>query len=251
MSQKVKLEYKLGQGDLSKYKTIVESTTEINEEGETKTINSVMEMITTQTITSVVADGSMGVEVAIDEATLKRDGEELPVPSVGQKIPMKMKKNGEVSQMGGAGAGAGGQTHASFPEEIVGVGDVWSGESNIEIPGTNKSVVLKTNHKLEAFETVKGYECARIKVNTPETKIPLQEDVEQTIIVEGTTLFDHKEGRLVSSVAETKTWMNLPAGQSVKTSTKMIIEIEGEKKGGKPSTGGSIGLGDDFLMPSL
>ena len=91
MSEKVKLEYRLKQGDVSKYKTLVESGTEITEEGETKAINSVMEMMTTQTITNVAADGSMGVEVAIDSASLKRDGEELPVPSIGQKIPMKMK----------------------------------------------------------------------------------------------------------------------------------------------------------------
>jgi len=252
MSEKVKLEYKLKQGDVSKYKTLVESSTEITEEGETKSINSVMEMITTQLITSVGADGSMGVEVAIDGATLKRDGEELPVPSVGQKIPMRMKQNGEVSQMGGAAAGAGGQTHASFPDHAVGIGDNWSGESNIEIPGTSKTVLLKTNHKLDAFEKIKGYNCAKIKVTTPETKIPLQEDVEQTIVVEGTTYFDHTEGRLVKSIAETKTWMSIPSGQSVKTLTKMIIEIEGDKKASAAAPKASgMGLGDDFLMPSL
>jgi hypothetical protein len=194
----------------------------------------------------------MGVEVAIDSASLKRDGEELPVPSIGQKIPMKMKSNGEVSQMGGAAGAGGGQTHASFPDNAVGAGESWSGESTIEIPGTNKTVLLKTNHTLETFEKIKGYDCAKIKVKTPETKIPLQDDVEQTIIVEGTTYFDHKEGRLVKSIAETKTWMSIPSGQSVKTSTKMTIEIEGDKKASAsvPKSSG-LGLGDDFLMPSL
>ncbi|MEQ8169254.1 MAG: hypothetical protein ABRQ38_10185 [Candidatus Eremiobacterota bacterium] len=249
--KKVKLEYKLKQGDVSKYKTLVESSTEITEEGQTKSISSVMEMMTTQTISSVFPDGSMKVEVSIDSASLTRDGEEIPVPSVGQTIPMKMKKNGEVSQLGAGGAGSG-QTHASFPENQVGIGENWSGESTIEIPGTDKTVVLKTNHTLEAFEKMKNHECSKINVSTPETTIPLQEDVTQTILVTGTTYFDHNEGRLVKSIAETKTWMTLPTGQSVNTLTKMIIEIEGEKKveSKGPAVSLDFGMGGGF-MPSI
>lgn len=245
--RKVKLEYKLKSGDVSKYKTKVESNTDIDEGGETKSVNSIMEMMTTQKITRVSSDGSMGVEVVIDSANLKRDGEELPVPSVGQTIPMNMKKNGEVIQTGAGASGSG--THASFPEHQVGASDTWSGESKIEIPGTNKSVILKTNHILESFETVKGYDCAKIKVTTPETSIPLQDDISQTIVVDGTTYFDPTEGRLVKSIAETKTWMSLPTGQSVKTMTRMTIEIEGEKK--SSSSLGGMSLGSDFLMPSI
>ena len=76
--RKVKLEYKLKQGDVSKYKTLVESTTEITEEGETKSISSVMEMMTTQTISSVFPDGAMKVEVSIDSAILREITKKFP-----------------------------------------------------------------------------------------------------------------------------------------------------------------------------
>jgi len=92
-----------------------------------------------------------------------------------------------------------------------------------------------------------NYECSKINVFTPETPIPLQEDVTQTILVTGTTYFAHNEGRLIKSIAETKTWMTLPTGQSVNTLTKMIIEIEGDKK--VENKGNAVSFGNDFFMP--
>ncbi len=226
--KKIQLEYRLKQGDVARYRTTVEADTEVMAEGKTNIVSSIMEMITTQTVKSIFPDDGIKLEVSIDSASLKRNGEEIPVPYAGQVMPVKMKKNGEIFQM--SENGSGGQTHPSFPDTPVGKGDTWAGESKLEIPGSDKTVILKTDHILENFEHIKGYDCVKINVSSPETVIPLQENITQTMTVTGTTYFAYNEGKLIKSIVETDTSMKVPSGHNVNSFTKMIIELDGNNR---------------------
>jgi|GEM_PF-4431334 len=243
---KVMLEYKFKEGDVSEYKTYIESATEMISAEGTERIEAIMELDTTQKIIKVNPDGTYNVEVMVTNARMKRDGEDVPIPNLEQPIMMKMSKNGKVMEMRGAMAQAGTSTHPSFPSNSVDVGDTWSGDSIIEIPGTDKKVKLHTDHKLERFETIQGRECAVIKVITPDTEIPIEENITQIMKVTGSTYFDYKAGTLVKSIADTNTSMTLPTGQTVKTYTRMTINLVGTPKVSAPP-----GQDEEFLIPNI
>jgi len=225
VGQAIKLEYKMKKGETLTYKTTVHSEQEIKTEDQSGSTSSDVEMKMVQKCTDVAPDGTMTVDVTIQSGKLKRDGEEEELPNVGQTITLKMKKSGEI-------------VHTSidlpfeqpaFPTKSVKKGDSWVGESKISIPGKTDRVTLEYNYSLWNFNKVMGYDCAEIKVACPETKIPIQEGIEQTLTANGTTHFAHKQGRLVKSEVETKTKITAQDGE-VSTYIKVLVELVDKKK---------------------
>jgi len=231
VGEKIMLEYKMKKGEVLIYKTTVHSEQEIKTEDQSGSTTSDVEMKMVQKCTEVAPDGTMTVDVTIQSGKLKRDGAEEELPNIGQTITLKMKKSGEI-------------VHTSidlpfeqpaFPTNNVKKGETWVGKSKISIPGKPEMVTLKYNYSLWGFKKVLGYDCAEIKVACPQTDIPIQEGIEQTLVANGTTHFAHREGRLVKSEVETKTTITAQDG-SVNTSIKVIVELE-DKKGPAASLG--------------
>lgn len=225
MYKKSKLEYKLSKGDISKYITTLETITEIKGINETKNTSSFMEINTTQKILNILPEDVMEAEILVDSAMLLRDGKEYTIPEKNERYTLKMKRNGAIIEIKGR-QGAGDTTHSPFPEDEISPGDRWSGKNTIPVPGTDKSIILVSYNKLEGFEQINGYDCAKITLLIPETTVPVQEGIEQTVKVEGNTFFDYLHGRLIKTYGETKTIMNLPGDQSITTVTKMNMEIK-------------------------
>jgi hypothetical protein len=227
VSEAVMLEYKMKKGETLTYKTTVHSQQEIKTEDQSGSASSDVEMIMVQKCTDVSADGIMTVDVTIQSGKIKREGEEQELPNVGQTITLKMKKNGEI-------------VHTSvdlpfeqpaFPANAVKKGVNWDGNSKISIPGKPDMVALKYNYTLFNFTKVQSFDCAEIKVACPETKIPIQEGIDQVLSAEGTTFFAHKEGRLVKSEVKTKTLITAQDG-SVDTNIRVTVELEDRKGAG-------------------
>lgn len=225
VGQAIKLEYKMKKGEILTYKTTVHSEQEIKTEEQSGSTSSDVEMKMVQKCTDVAPDGTMTVDVTIQSGKLKRDGEEEELPNVGQTITLKMKRSGEI-------------VHTSidlpfeqpaFPTNPVKKGDSWVGESKISIPGKDKMVTLEYNYSLWNFSKTLGYSCAEIKVACPETNIPIQEGIDQTLTANGTTHFAHKQGRLVKSEVETKTKITAQDGE-VSTYIKVLVELVEKKK---------------------
>jgi hypothetical protein len=232
------LEYKMQKGEQLTYNTKVHSEQEIKTEEQSGSTSSDVEMKMVQKCTDVAADGTMTVDVTIQSGKLKRDGVEEELPNIGQTITIKMKKSGEI-------------VHTSvdlpfeqpaFPTKSVKKGETWDGKSRINIPGKADMVTLIYNYSLHDFAKVQGYDCAEIKVACPETKIPIQEGIEQTLTANGVTHFANREGRLVKSEVETKTNITAQDG-SVFTSIKVVVELEESKK-----EFGSFGVAEDFII---
>lgn len=243
MNDTVTLAYKMSEGEALRYKTEVVSVQTIKEEGQDQqTGQSLLEMTMLQSVKGVSPDGQMTVAVTIEKGTIKRDGQVLPLPSVGQTITIVMKKSGEIVRTSVDFP----FQQPAFPERPLKQNETWTSDSKMDIPlydndgnqnGT-KSVTLVYGYTLAAFEHLLGYETAVINVSCPTTSIALQEGVEQKITAKGITNFGHKHGRLVRSKVETETEITAP-GVSVLTSIKVNVELVDSA----PPSGGAMGGG--------
>lgn len=237
VGQGITLEYKMKKGESLKYQTIVDSDQFIRE-GENKAEQkSVLEMVMVQKAIDVAADGTISVDVIIESGTVKRDGETEELPNVGQVISMKMRKNGEITQTSVEFP----FSQPPFPSTQIQKGGSWTGTSKVNIPGRAEPITLTYNYTLVGFEKVSGYDCARIEVICPESKISLAEGVDQKLVAKGTTFFAHNEGRLVHSEVETNTEIMGPDAE-VKTKIKVMVDLQ-EKK-----VGPSMPEGEAFII---
>jgi len=231
VGEATKLEYIMKKDETLTYKTSVHSEQVIKTKDQTGSTTSDVEMKMLQKCTEVTPDGVMTIDVTIQSGTIKRDGQEEELPNVGQTITLKMKRNGEI-------------VHTSvdlpfeqpaFPTNVVKKGDTWVGKSRITIPGKPEMFDLVYDYMLQDFVNLAGYDCALIKVECKETKINIDEGIDQVISASGMTNFAHKDGRLVRSEVDTKTVITAQDG-SVDTKIKVIVEIEGKKEAGLSST---------------
>lgn len=230
--ENISLEYKMKKGEEIRYKTTVVSEQSIKEGDNKAEMKSHLEMVMLQKATDIAADGTMTIDVIIESGSLKRDGETEPLPNIGEKISMQMKKNGDIVKTNVDLP----FSQPPFPSKPIKKKDTWTGESKVNIPGRPDPVTLNYNYILWDFTKTEGHDCAEIKVSCPECKIALAEGVEQVLSATGTTFFAYKDGMLVKSEVETKTDITAPDAE-VKTHIKVKVDlVESKRK--------SIGVGE-------
>lgn len=222
----INLEYKMDKEEEIRYRTIVDSDQSIKENDVKQDMNSRLEMVMLQKCKNIDSDGTMKIDVTIESGSLKRDGQEEPLPNVGQVISMTMKKNGDIVKTSDRMP----FTQPPFPSKSIRKKDTWQEKSTVEIPGRVEPITLNYQYILWDFTEADGYECAEIKVSCPENRVTLQEGVEQVLSATGTTYFSHKEGMLIKSEVETKTDITAPNNAAVKTHIKVRVELIETKK---------------------
>ncbi|MBI2252346.1 MAG: hypothetical protein HYU63_06365 [Armatimonadetes bacterium] len=218
--ESVKLEYKLKSGEILEYKTNIESNNDYNDGEKNVQQQSLVEMIMEQKAAMLELDGTAAIEVTIKSGSVKVNGKEEALPNVGQKISMLMRKNGEIIKTSVDIP----FTQPSLPEQLVRIGDRWEGESIINLPQKPEPLIIKYYYTFSGFENFLGYHCAVIKIDSPETKIKLDENVFQTLKANGETLFAYKEGKLIKSEVTTIAHIQAP-NIVLNTLSKLKIEI--------------------------
>ncbi|MCL5773950.1 MAG: hypothetical protein M1536_06170, partial [Firmicutes bacterium] len=98
MQEAIMFEYRMKKGESLQYKVSVHTDQDFKMTDQNFTQEASMEMVMHQKASDVASDGSMNVDVTIESGSLKREGEELELPTVGSIINMKMQKNGTVTQ---------------------------------------------------------------------------------------------------------------------------------------------------------
>lgn len=249
----IKLAYNMQPGEKLRYKTEVISEQSVEEEGQpAQGFSSTMEMVMLQEAKAVHPDGSIEVEVTIEDGSIHREGQSTKLPTVGQKITIVMKKSGEIVRTSVNFP----FSQPAFPDRDLKVNESWTGTSQMDIPlyddegnqtGTKKAD-LTYNYVLSGFEQTKGYEVAVITVSCPATSFDLQESIEQTISANGVTQFSHKRGRLVRSQVSTDTRITAP-GTVVGTKIKVVVELQ-DSAGDSPTPGGLGGFSDEQFIIS-
>lgn len=245
----ITLAYAMQPGEKLKYRTEVVSEQSVQQEGqEPQGVSSTMEMTMLQEAKAVNPDGSIEVDVTIQDGKINQGGESKPLPSVGTKITIVMKKSGEIVRTSVDFP----FSQPAFPEKQLKINDSWSSPSQMDIPLYNddgqqtgvKKADLTYHYTLAATEQVKGYDTAVINVSCPETRFDLQEEIQQSITATGVTYFGHKQGRLVKSQVSTKTEITAP-GTIVGTKIKVVVELIEASGGGQgvPGMAGAMGMG--------
>lgn len=241
----ISLAYSMQPGEKLRYKTEVTSEQSVQQEGqEPQGFSSTMEMVMLQEGKGVNPDGSMEVEVTIEDGSINKGGQIDKLPTIGTKITIVMKKSGEIVRTSVDFP----FSQPAFPEKQLKINDAWTGDSQMDIPlydddGNQtgiKKADLKYHYTLSGVEQVKGYETAIINVSCPETRFDLQESIQQSISAAGVTYFGHKQGRLVRSQVSTKTEITAP-GTIVGTKIKVVVELQ-DASGGSSAVGGMSGM---------
>ena len=250
----IALAYDMKPGETLRYKTEVISEQSVQEDGQAaQGFSSTMEMIMVQQGKSVNPDGSMEVDVVIEDGSIHREGQTTKLPTIGQKITIVMKKSGEIVRTSVDFP----FSQPAFPDKQLKLNDSWTGDSQMDIPlydddgnqtGTKKAD-LTYHYTLAGLEQSKGYDVAVINVKCPATSFDLQESIKQTITAEGVTHFGHKKGRLIRSQVATNTEITAP-GTTVGTKIKVVVELQSASGGETPGIGGMSGMSDEQFIIS-
>ncbi len=249
LGESVTLAYAMNPGESLRYRTQVDSEQTIQEEGQSPQVaHSNLEMTMLQEVKSTQPDGTMEVDVVIESGSIKKDGQAAPLPTVGQRITIVMKKNGEIVRTSVNFP----FSQPAFPSDPVKLNEPWTGDSKMDIPlyddngnqTGSKQVTLVYQYAMTGFEHQLGHETSVINVKCPETKIDLQEGIVQTIAAKGVTNFGHKKGRLVRSQVATTTEITAPG---TKVGTKIKVNVELVDASG-PSNDGMGGQPDEQFI---
>lgn len=225
MKEAVVLQYKMSKNEEYVYDITVDSNREAKAADEMQQERDILKMKMSQKITAVGPDGSYTLDMIVEPKQLVKNGQEIRMDPMQQKVSMKMSRSGEILETSLQGPA----TQPSFPTRPIFIGETWEGESKVTLsdPSTNQPlapVSMKFNYTLKSIEKVKGYDCARIEVKNPETEIALSQGITQKITATGATYFAHKEGRLVKSDVETRIVMTHPQG-SLFNSIKITVDL--------------------------
>ena len=200
------LEYKSKKGDIVTYGSMIENQQSIIEKGQTKSNTTKIQFVMSQETTDVDSSGISTVDVTIKSGVVISGGQSVPLPNTGQKITMKMKKNGEIIYTSVPVD----FSQPSFPEGAKKKKDIWTSISKINIKGKSEPLELNYRYILWDISKYKGMDSAEIKVSCPETSSEIQEGVNQKISATGSTYFDYVRGRLIKSEVETNTTVEVP-----------------------------------------
>ena len=215
------LEYKGQKGELTKYTTTIDTKQSMTEKGASKESANKIQLVMSQLITDVSADGVTTVDILIESGDITNGTESFPLPNTGQKITMKMKKTGEVIYTSIPVD----FSQPSFPEGPKRKKDRWDSVSQIKVPDKPDPVELNYKYILWDINKMNGLDCAEIKVSCPETATELQPGVTQKISATGSTYFAYKKGCLIKSEVETKTIIESPENDLF-INTRIGVKVE-------------------------
>jgi hypothetical protein len=131
-----------------------------------------------------------------------------------------------------------------LPKQSVSVGDVWSSQGKIEIPGTapDKQPTVTLSSKFEGFEWEGGYPVAHIRQTFDSSKGGGFKAKEGVMF--GTTLVMSPTLKYEQDI-----YLAYRSGKLVKVSRKLEVvgkSMEGAAGGGAPGMGGGAGAGGGF-----
>ena len=215
------LEYKSKKGDIVTYGSMIENKQSIIEKGQIKSNITKIQFVMSQETTDVDSSGIATVDVTIKSGVVISGEQSVPLPNTGQKITMKMKKNGEIIYTSVPVD----FSQPSFPEGAKKKKDIWTSISKINIKGKSEPLELNYRYILWDISKYKGMDSAEIKVSCPETSSEIQEGVNQKISATGSTLFDYVRGRLIKSEVETNTTVEVPQNDLV-VKTRVSVKLE-------------------------
>jgi len=223
--EKLELLYKFEKGQASKYQVQIMNRGKFRLLNQTKetSLNTVTEMFFRQTVKDE-QDGLYKVVWALQSGTVR-------IPQFGQSVitlpelTYTMDERGVIQAISGLDKLAllpgkpqqksfaltlGQLRFQGFPKKALAVGEEWTRECSLDLPGSEK-LPVKVNCKLLGYEKCDGYDCAKIetKYDYP-VKITLDDKANGKLSLEGKesgamiTRFAYKEGKMIRTEGDIK-----------------------------------------------
>jgi len=225
-ADKVVLQYTPKPGTTTKYKLEIQGATTVTAMGRSQKTDLETFMALTQKITGVDPKGNVSMETKIDEGTITVNKTPTELPVKGQVIKVKMAKNGEVLESEGMDQQTNfQQMQIKFPDKPVGVGDSWESAIN---PNPQLPIPLKVKYTLVGFETVDGFECAKLQ-SVVTTEQGDAGSINLNVRADGKIWFAYKDGIMVKNEVVSKMTMTMEndiGGKKEKIDTKMDLNLK-------------------------
>ncbi|MBF0408498.1 MAG: hypothetical protein HQM10_14195 [Candidatus Riflebacteria bacterium] len=224
---KVLLQYSPKPGTTTKYKMNLQGTTVVTAMQRAQKTELKTDMGIEQKITGVDPKGNIEMATTITDGSITVNGTPTPLPAVGQVIKVKMAKNGEVISSEGMDSQTNFQNmQIKFPEKPTGIGESW--EATIS-PNPQLPIPLKVKYTLLGFETVDGFDCAKLESVVTTDKGGAAGSINLNVKANGKIWFAHKDGIMVKN--EVISTMNMVmendmgGGKKEKIETRMNLKL--------------------------
>lgn len=221
----VKLEYKLKEGDKLNYRITIEGeTTTLAQDNKTYSSSFQSYYSVIQEVSDMDDKGTITISHFYEAGFDEKDNIITRSPLMHKKMLVKMLKNGQITgiddeEIRGKGITQSGykndkiieQLSGFFPDTAIKKGDFWEQKLKIADFGLqDEPVVAKSKNILLGFESIKGYDCAKIssKYSYPVSYKTVHESHNKPVIVKGKKEFDtiiyfaHEEGIMVGTVTD-------------------------------------------------
>jgi len=223
----VKLRYTSKVGDQSTYQVVMNGETSVfvSEKSQKTTMRT--EMFLTQKVVDF-EKGLITLLTSIDSGSLNINGQQSPLPNIGQKVTSEMKRNGDIVSTSGFNQIDASKMQLVFPEKEVNIGESWTSviEPNLQVP-----VPMNVEYKVLSFEKIKGFDCVKIVSTVRSGKKSTIEGLALDIKADGIIYFAYKEGKYIRNEVKSSMRMILKRvinnqSQSIITKMKMNMKME-------------------------
>ena len=202
---RVRLRYSTRPGDSSTYQVVMDGSTSVFVADKSQRTNLRTEMFLTQQVTEARGN-TVNVLTTIDSGSININGQQSPLPNIGQRVTSEMRPNGEILSSSGFQQLDTRNMQLVFPEEPVAVGSTWTStiEPNLQVP-----VPLTVTYRVLAFERIKNYDCIKISSTVRSGEQSTIEGLALDVRADGTIYFAFNEGKMIRN--------------DVKSSMRMIL----------------------------
>lgn len=213
----VKLRYSTTQGDSSTYQVVMDGTTSVFVSEKSQKTNLRTEMFLTQKVVDY-AKGMVTLLTSIDSGSININGQQSPLPNIGQKVTSEMKENGEIVSSSGFNQIDTRNMQLVFPDEEVNIGSTWSStvEPNLQVP-----VPLSVTYKVLAFEKIKNFDCVKVASTVRSGEKSTIEGLALDVKADGFIYFAFKEGKMIRN--EVKSSMRMILKRVINNEPQSII----------------------------
>ena len=213
----VKLRYSQTDKDTATYQVVMDGQTSVFVSEKSNKTSMRTEMFITQKVVDVQGDVITQL-TSIDSGSININGQQSPLPNVGQKSTTDIKANGQIVSTSGFNQIDTKNMQLIFPEEDVRIGSSWSNtiEPNLQVP-----VPLNVTYKVLSFEKIKNFACVKIASTVRSGKKSTIDGLTLDVKADGFIYFAYKEGKMIRN--EVKSTMRMILKRVINNKAESII----------------------------
>jgi len=213
----VKLRYSTTKGDTSTYQVVMDGQTSVFISERSNKTSMKTEMFLTQKVVDY-NDGLVTLLTSIDSGSININGQQTPLPNIGQKVTSEMKTNGDIVSTSGFNQIDTRNMQLVFPDEDVQIGTTWQNtvEPNLQVP-----VPLDVTYKVLSFEKIKNFDCVKIASTVRSGSKSTIEGLSLDVKADGFIYFAFKEGKMIRN--EVKSTMRMILKRVINNQPQSII----------------------------